>query len=119
MKKKISKKKADERKIMRASAKTHKLILALSAAVPFLITVAMLISYAVTKYVYLWLCAATALSWLALGCLFLFAHVKKWGFVTKKGVESKENFSIVTIYNIVLIFALATVFTVLFIMKAF
>lgn len=119
MKKKISKKKADERKIMRESAKKHKLILALSAAVPFLITVAMLVSYAVTKYVYLWLCGATALSWLALGALFVFAHVKKWGYVTKKGVTVKENFSIVTIYNIVLIFALATVFAVLFILKAF
>ena len=117
MKKKISKKKAEERKQMRASAKKHKLILTFSVLVPFLVTVAMLISYAITKYVYLWLCGATAIAWFALGALFLFAHAKKWGFVTKKGVEAKENFSIVTIYNIVLIFALAIVFTVLFIIK--
>ena len=119
MKKKISKKKQIERDALRASSKKHKLIVALSAIVPFAITVAMLISYAVTKYVYLWLCAATSVSWLALGGLFLFAHFKKWGFVTKKGVTVKENFSIVTVYNIVLIFALAAVFAVLFITKAF
>ncbi len=117
MKKKISKKKAEERNALRASAKKHRLIIALCATVPFLITAAMLITYAVTKYVYLWLCAATAVSWLALGGLFVFAHAKKWGFVTKKGVEAKENFSVVTIYNIILIFALAAVFTVLFITK--
>ena len=119
MKKKISKKKQIERDALRASSKKHKLIVALSAIVPFAITVAMLISYAVTKFVYLWLCATTAVSWLALGGLFLFAHIKKWGFVTKKGVAVKENFSIVTIYNIVLIFALAAVFAVLFFTKAF
>ena len=119
MKKKISKKKMEERKALKKSAKQHGLIIAVSALLPFLITVAMLISYAITKYVYLWLCAATAVSWLALGALFIFAHVKKWGFVTKRGVESKSNFSVVTIYNIVLIFALATVFAVLFITKAF
>ena len=119
MKKKISKRKQEERKILRTASKKHKYTILFSAIVPFLITIAMLISYAITKYVYLWLCAATAVSWFALGGLFIFAHVKKWGFVTKNGVESKENFSVVTIYNTVLVFALAIVFTVLFITKAF
>ena len=117
--KKISKSKQAKRDELIASSKKHKLVIMISAAVPFLITVAMLISYAITKYVYLWLCAATAVSWFALGGLFIFAHVKKWGFVTKNGVESKDNFSVVTLYNIALILALGVVFTVLFITKAF
>jgi hypothetical protein len=119
MKKKISKRKQEERKILRTASKKHKYTILFSAIVPFLVTVAMLVTYAIKKYVYLWLCAATAVSWFALGGLFIFAHVKKWGFVTKNGVESKENFSVVTIYNTVLVFALAVVFTVLFITKAF
>lgn len=119
MRKKVSKRKEQERKILRTSAKRHSYMILLSSIVPLLVTVAMLITYAVTKYVYLWLCAACAVSWIALGALFLFAHVKKWGYVTKKGVESSENFSVVTIYNIVLIFALAILFTVLFVTKAF
>ena len=119
MKKKISKKKANERAALRATSKKRSLIILLSSLVPFLVTVAMITTYAVTKYVYFWLCALTSLSWLALGGLFVFAHVKKWGYVTKKGVTVKENFSVVTIYNIVLIFALAVVFAVLFFTKAF
>ena len=96
--------------------KREKLVLTLSAIPPFVFTVIAIILYA-CKRTYAWLMATTASTWLLLGALFIYASVKKWGYTTAKGVKTDEKNSVVTIYNIVLIFALAALFIFLFIRK--
>lgn len=115
MKKKISKAKQEQRAKMLKTAKKQKIILTLSAIVPFAFTIALIISYAVKKAAALWLLAASSAAWLALGGLFVYAAKKRWGYVTSNGAESRESYSVVTIYNIALIFVLGALFAFLFI----
>ena len=118
MKKTISKRKDQERTELRKSYKKHQLIITLSLVPPFLLSVLFTVLY-VFKISYLWLSATTALLWLALGGLFTYAYYKKWGFVTDKGVKTDKNNSIVTIYNIILIFVLAAFFIAMTLYKIF
>ena len=112
--KKMSAKKIQERQERRKKMKTEKLILTLSAIPPFVLTVITIILYA-CKRTFAWLTATTAATWILLGALFIYASAKKWGYTTAKGAKTNEKNSVVTIYNIVLIFALAALFTFLFI----
>ena len=112
-KKKISTKKQLERKQKLKLAKKQKLWLIGAAIPPFAFTITLIILYAL-KFVYPWLFITTAFSWFALGGLFVYAAVKKWGYVTIKGDPCEKNSSVITIYNIVLLFALGVLFAVLF-----
>lgn len=114
VKKKISTKKQVERQKKLAMAKKQKLALICSAIPPFAFTVTLIVLYAAFRLAYPWLFIVTALSWFALGGLFVYAAVKKWGYVTVKGDPCEQNSSVITIYNIVLLFALGVLFTVLF-----
>jgi len=119
MKKKISKRKQEERRQLRKAAKKQRIILTLSAVPPFAFTVTSLIVYAIKKQAFSWLLATSSITWILLGVLFIYASKKKWGYVTRAGVESNESSTVVTIYNIVLIFALAVLFAALFIKQLF
>lgn len=112
--KKISKRKLEEQKRLDSKAKKEKLLLAICSAPPFILTVTLIVLYA-CKITVLWLFAASACSWYALGALFTVAAVKKWGYVYVKNGKQERNSTTVTVYNIILIFALAVLFTVLFI----
>lgn len=114
MAKKLSKRKEEERRVKLALAKKQRLALIFSAIPAFILTVTMIVLYAGFDISRHWLTATTAALWYALGALFIYATVKKWGYVTNKGDEAKKNFSAITIYNIVLVFALAAFFTFLF-----
>ena len=115
MKKKISKKKQIERQKNLKMAKKQKLTLILSAILPFALTITLMVLYGAFRIAYPWLFIVTALSWFALGSLFVYAAVKKWGHITHKGDTCENNTSVITIYNIVLLFALGVLFTLLFI----
>lgn len=119
MAKKISKRRQEERKKQLALAKKQKIALMVSAVPAFAFTITLIILYAAFSISALWLFATTAACWMALGGLFIYAAVKKWGYITEKGDESKKNASVITIYNIVLIFALAAFFTFLFFRELF
>lgn len=101
----------------KAKAKREKIILLSTTPVPIVLTVVLVILYIIDKSGLLWLTAATAASWFALAGLFLYAEKKKWGCINSKGAVTEDNFSIVTKYNIVLLFALGAVFTGLFFMN--
>ena len=118
MKKIISKRKAQERLELIRQFKNHRLIIMLSLIPPFLLSIAFTVLYAF-KISYAWLSAASALSWFALGGLFVYAFSKKWGFINSKGVKTPESGSIVTLYNIILVFALALFFLVMTLYKIF
>ncbi len=115
MKKKVSKRKQAERDARIDKAKREKLILFFSCIPSFAFTAVLIILYAINKYGYPWLSLTTALCWLALGSVFLYAKIKKWGFTNKKGVVTEKSTSVVTVYNIALLFVLAALFTALFI----
>lgn len=112
--KKMSAKKIQERLERRKKMKRERLTLALSAIPPFILTIVTIILYA-CKLTYSWLMATTASAWLLLGALFIYANAKKWGYTTVNSSKTEEKNSVVTIYNIVLIFALAAFFIFLFI----
>ena len=112
MKKKISKRKQNERCELLRKSKVRRLIMALSTVLPFSATVVTTVMYAL-KNIKIWLLALTASLWFLLGALFIYALVKKWGYVSSSGARVKKSYSIVTVYNIVLIFLLGAFFTVL------
>ena len=116
MKKRISKKKEFERRELLRQSKKQQLILGLSSIPPLVFTVVFIVIYAFKRFA-IWLPATTSVLWLALGALFVYAQRSRWGFVTKKGVKSNENYSIVTIYNIVLVFLLGAFFLALTLYK--
>ena len=118
MKKKISKRKTEQRQARLKQSKKYKLILALSAIPSFILTVVFTVLYAF-RTSFVWLSALTALSWFALGGLFIYSTKARWGYVNKKGVESNESTSVVTIYNIILIFVLGALFSAFTVMKIF
>lgn len=115
MKKKISKNKINQRNQLLKLSKNRRLILSLSSVVPFGLTIAFIVLYALRSY-FIWLTALTAISWLLLGGLFIYAYKNEWGCVNSKGVKTKENYAAVTVYNIVLVFLLAAffVFTIIY-----
>ena len=115
MRKKISKKKQAERSERLEQTKKQRLILILSFIPAFAFTTVLIVFYAINKYGYPWLSLTTALCWLANASLFVYATKKKWGYTNKNGVVTEKSSSIVTVYNIVLLFVLAAVFTALFI----
>ena len=115
MAKKVSKRKAEERKEKLALAKKQRIILACISIPAFLLTVTLVVLYATIRFSNPWLFMTTALAWFALGALFVYAAVKKWGYVTVKGDPCEKNSSVITVYNIILLFALGALFTVLFI----
>ncbi len=108
--KKISKTKQIKREENIKEAKKQKLILILSTIPAFISAIASIIVYAIERHAPTWLLAVTSAAWLLLGGLFIFALKKRWGFVTPKGVECRESRSIVTVYNVVLVFALGAFF---------
>ncbi len=112
--KKMSAKKMQERLERRKKMKKERLILTLSAIPPFVFTIVTIILYA-CKLTYSWLMAVTASAWLLLGGLFIYANAKKWGYANLGNSKGDEKNSVFTIYNIVLIFALAALFIFLFI----
>ncbi len=118
MKKTISKRKEKERQEQLEKLKKHQLITMLSLILPFSLSIAFTVLYAFRKS-YVLLSAATSVSWFALGGLFVYALVKKWGFVNSKGVKSAESGSVITIYNTVLVFILAVFFLVMTLYKIF
>ena len=118
MKKKISKNKAQKREQLLKLSKNRKLIIGLSSIVPFALTVVFIVFYALRNY-YLWLTALTALSWLSLGGLFIYAYKNGWGCVNSKGVKTKESYTAVTLYNIILVFLLAAFFLFIIVYKMF
>ena len=117
MKKKISKKKQVERNELLKKSKIRRLILALSVVPPFSMTVLSTVFYAL-KDIKIWLLSTTAALWFLLGALFIYALIKKWGNVSSVGARVKKSYSIVTVYNIVLIFLLGILFTVLSLINA-
>ena len=118
MKKTISKRKVQERLELLKQNKKRKLIITLSLLLPFLLSITFTVLYAL-KISYAWLTAITSLSWFALGGIFVYAYRKKWGFVNSKGVKTPESGSVVTIYNTVLVFALASFFLAMTLYKIF
>ena len=119
MKKKISKKKQAERRRLLKLARNQRIILALSAVPPFAFTVTTIIIYAIKKQAFSWLLAVSSITWILLGALFIYADKKKWGCVSQVGVKTDDNTTVVTLYNIILIFALALLFAILFIRQLF
>ena len=113
--KKISKRNQTERQNRINNAKKQRIILLLSCIPSFAFTVVLTVFYAINKYGYPWLSLTTALCWLVSASVFLYARKKKWGYTNKKGVVTSESCSVVTVYNIVLLFILAALFTALFI----
>ena len=116
MKKQISKKKSIEREELLKQSKKHRLILSLSAVPPFVLTVLFIVLYALRASTP-WLSAGASALWFALGGLFIYANKARWGYVTKKGAKSAESNTVVTVYNIVLIFILGAFFLALTIWK--
>ena len=115
MAKKISKRKAEERKEKLALAKKQRITLICVSIPAFILTVTLVVLYAAIRFSNPWLFMATAVAWFALAALFVYAAVKKWGYVTLKGDPCEKNSSVITVYNIVLLFALGAFFTALFI----
>lgn len=111
MEKKISKANEKRRSERLEKAKKHKLILAFATLPPFISTVTFTVLYAL-KIRPIWLPILTSALWLALGALFVYATKSRWGYVTKKGAESEETTSAVTLYNIILTFVLCVLFIV-------
>ena len=118
MKKKISKRKEEERREQARLLKKRQIIVTLSIIPPFLLSIVFTVLYAL-KTSYVWLTATTSLSWFALGGLFVYSLVKKWGYVNAKGVKTPDSGSIITVYNTVLVFALALFFLVMTLYKIF
>lgn len=116
MKKKISKKEAEERKIRLREFKKQRLILDLATIPPICFTILFIVFYAIKKTV-AWIPAVASGLWFIVGGLFIFAMRKKWGFVTRSGAKSDNNATIATIYNVILIFFLAVFFLAVTIKK--
>lgn len=118
MKKTISKKKAKEREILKKQSKKQNLIVSLSFIPPLAATVVFIVLYAL-RISYAWLSGLTSALWFALGGLFVYALVKKWGFANSKGIKTEENNIGITVYNVILIFMLAVFFLVMTLYKIF
>ena len=116
MKKKISKKRTEERNALLAITKKRRLILALSTLPPTLATVCYIVLFAL-KVKIVWLPAVTSVLWAVLGCLFVYSSRSRWGNVNKKGVVSEESDSIATVYNTVLVFLLCLLFAAFTVME--
>ncbi len=115
MKKKISKRKQKEREERLNNAKNQRLVLLFSCIPSFAFTTILIVFYSINKYGYPWLSLTTSLSWLVSASVFVYAKTKKWGFTNKNGVVTDKSYSVVTVYNIVLLFVLAALFAALFI----
>ena len=99
-------------------SKKHKLIVSLSLIPPFVASVVFIVLYTL-KISYAWLAAITSVFWFALGGLFTYALVHKWGFINSKGVQTDESNMGITIYNVILVFMLAVFFLVMTLYKIF
>ena len=118
MEKRISKRKEQERKELLLKTKKRRLILTLSSLPPFILTVVFIVLYALRIH-FAWLTGLTSLLWLLLGGLFIYAERKDWGRVNSKGVKTPDSNSVVTIYNIVLVFLLGAFFLAIMLYKIF
>lgn len=113
--KKLTKRKEALLKKNKENAKKQRIIITAAAALPLILSAVTLLIYFITKNAVLWLFGASALSWLAFGSFFVFATVKKWGYVTLKGAEEEDTkISEFTLYSMILSALLAIFFAVLF-----
>ena len=112
--KKLTPKKIEERRERRRKAKKERLILTLSAIPPFAVTIVTLILYAckITSPV---LTGITSVLWLALGGVFVYSYMNKWGYSLPSGAKADKSSNVVTVYNIVLIMVLGVLFLALFV----
>ena len=118
MKKPISKRKARDRELLKKQSKKQNLIITLSFIPPIAASVVFIVLYAL-RISYAWLSGLTAALWFALGGLFVYALLKKWGYANSKGIKTEDNNIGITLYNVILIFMLALFFLVMTLYKIF
>ena len=113
--KKLTKRKEALLKKSKKNAKKQRIIITASVILPLVLSAVALLIYFITIRAVLWLFGASALTWIAFASFFIFATVKKWGYVTLKGAEEEDTkVSEFTLYSIILSVLLAIFFAVLF-----